>query len=319
MIVFLYGPDTYRLRRYKNELVSRYRNKYPSGINFFDIDFLNAKDTEQLRSAIKTVSFFNEHRLLVCENIFLKKQISDDVLGYVNDYNLFSSHDTTLIIIQDLVEKEMLVKQENLTRELLAKSTTIKLFEVLSDAKLTQWVVEEVKNRNCMIKTQAVQKLISMVGNDSWMLANEIEKLTGYKTDGEISSSDVSLLVVPKVEMDIFELTDALIAKDKNKFIQQVYKEFRTGRDPHYILTMLAYQLRNMVIIKDMADLGFPQSEIARKAGIHPYVVKKISTGMVNFRADELGVLFGKLLCIEVASKNGASDLKDLLYGLYSL
>ena len=77
MLIFLYGPDTYRIKEKTEEIIAEYKKKYSSGLNLTKID-MSEKDISDLRAATEVVSMFFEKKLVVLNNIlelFQKKRI----------------------------------------------------------------------------------------------------------------------------------------------------------------------------------------------------------------------------------------------------
>ena len=69
MLIFLYGPDTYRIKEKTEEIIAEYKKKYSSGLNLTKID-MSEKDISDLRAATEVVSMFFEKKLVVLNNIF---------------------------------------------------------------------------------------------------------------------------------------------------------------------------------------------------------------------------------------------------------
>ncbi|MDP3697284.1 MAG: DNA polymerase III subunit delta [Candidatus Taylorbacteria bacterium] len=313
MIIFIYGSDAYRLKQAKDGLVSRYKAKYPGGMNRFYFDLSEQTDFDLFENAVKSHSFFNEHKLIVCKNIFSRKTTAELIAGRIKEYAIAQAADITLIAVEDLTEKELVAKSKELFKLLSDNKNIVKNIEPLSMANLTEWARKEFETRGCSIEPNALNNLINMVGNDSWAIINEIEKLTNYRT-GEITTSDTRDLVHAKVDMNIFDLIDALGAKNRLKATELLYKELKTGRDPYYILTMVTYQFRNLLMVKDLKDRGFSGEEISRKAKLHPFVVKKTLHSPFNTR--ESVKIYNNLLALDTGFKVGKLSIEDSLYHL---
>ena len=307
----------YRLKQAKDDIISRYKAKYKSGVNLFNVDLSETPGSDLLEEAVKSSSFFSEHKLIICKNTFAKKVASDLISKQISEYNIASSPDITLLITEQLSEKDIVSKNKELFRLLSTKNSVIKNIEPLEGVKLSEWVKNEVGKRGCFINSPAVKKLTEIVGNDSWNLINEIDKLTAYKSGKEIGTSDISMLVSVKTDLSIFDLMDAVGSKNKQKSIELLYKELGSGRDPYYVLTMVTYQFRNLLTVSGLLEKGLSQAEIAKKACIHPFVVKKAIVNLNRFNSKgELISIYGRLLAIDISSKTGDSNLKDSLYKL---
>jgi len=314
LIIFLYGSDSYRLKQAGEDIVSRYRAKYSSGINLFTFNFADDIGENILASAIKSFSFFNEHKLIVCKNILGNKQAADTLAKLIKDYALESDPSMTLLAIESLSEKEAITKNKELSGLLSKKPNFVKVIDLLEGSRLSEWIVREFEIRGCSINQRALNQLINLTGNDTWTLVNEIEKLTAYKSRGVVGEADVALLVSPKIDSNIFDLIDAISSKNRSQGAELLYRELKSGRDPYYILTMIIYQFRNLLMVGGLLGDGYSQAEIAKKAKIHPFVVKKTSAQLSRFKQEEAVDIYRQLLLMDTGFKSGRFDLQDLLH-----
>src|SRR4030042_3882247 len=69
MLVFLYGPDTYRSKLRLNELIQEYKENQPSGLSLKYLDGEGLK-IEELFDEVKQVSMFGEKKMVVLRNVF---------------------------------------------------------------------------------------------------------------------------------------------------------------------------------------------------------------------------------------------------------
>ena len=62
MIIFLYGPDGYRLKQNSYIVLDNYRKKHPEGV-FFKFDLSDIGEMEKVEDTIKNDSLFGEIKL----------------------------------------------------------------------------------------------------------------------------------------------------------------------------------------------------------------------------------------------------------------
>lgn len=313
MIVFLYGSDSYRLRQERENLIGRYKTKHPSGMNLFSVDLSESANITTLENALQSSSFFNEHKLIVCKNSFIKKPGSELLGKYIKEHDLDKATDITLIVTENMSAKELSIKNKELFKTLTSVKNLTQEIEPLEGNKLLEWVRKEFEARDCSIELGTAKNLVNLVGTDSWSIINEIEKLTGYKT-GEITTADITNLVTSKINLSIFDLIDSLGTKDRRRGLELLYKELRTGRDPYYILTMIIYQFRNLLIVKDLQNRSYSESEIIKKSKLNPFVVKKIIKSHVNLL--EASKTYRTLLAFDTGFKTGELDIENSLYNI---
>lgn len=344
MIVFLYGPDGYRLKQNGNVVLDNYRKKHPGGI-FFKFDLSNSDELAKIENAVKSGSLFGEMKLIVLKNVFFKKTDSDRIEELIRTQNILKAKDVVLLFIENQKEKE-LTKHKALFNLLAGKdsiqsnsvdptmhkcgvdchqkgqtlggaSNIIRNIEYLEGEKLAKWIKGEVALRQCSIELDAIKKLITTTGNESWALVNEIDKLCNFKMGGVIKKEDVALLGFKKIDLNIFDFVDAIAGKNKARAYEILFKEIKNGRDLYYLLTMIVYQFRNLIIVKDLQKQNFSELEIAKKTKIHPFVVKKAIKSPIQF--DEAKRMYGRLLAMDTGFKTGQINLEDSLFGIVTL
>src|SRR3989344_5007889 len=97
MLIFLYGLDAYRLKQARQNIIKEYQKKHSSGVNIFNLDLSEDGALDKLTETVKSSSFFNEHKLVVLTGAFNKKTVAGQVSDILNNYNIFSVPDITLL------------------------------------------------------------------------------------------------------------------------------------------------------------------------------------------------------------------------------
>ncbi|HEY4474451.1 MAG TPA: DNA polymerase III subunit delta [Candidatus Paceibacterota bacterium] len=311
MIIFLYGPDGYRLKQNSDIVLDNYRKKHPGGV-FFKYDLSNTGEVIKFEDAVKSGSLFGEVKLIVVKNLFSNKNDSDRVVGLIKSQNLFKEKGTVVLLVENQDKKE-LVKSKVLFNLLTGKEAMVRNFENLEGENLAKWIMGEFVLRKCSVGPEAMRELIAIAGNDSWVLANEIDKLCNFKMEGVVKKEDVALLGFKKIDLNIFDFVDAMAGKNKARAYEILFKEIKNGRDPYYLLTMMVYQFRNLIIIKDLQKRGYSESEMAKRTKINPFVIKKTTKSPVTF--NEAVKTYDRFLTLDTGFKAGKVNLEDSLFG----
>jgi DNA polymerase-3 subunit delta len=316
MIIFLYGPDTYRSKQKLNEIIGRYKKIHKSGLNLKHFDF--KKDSfEDFRDAFKSFTMFKEKKLMVLENVLLNSKIENDFLKFLKE--LSKSKEIILIYEEEVDEKKSLFKH-------LKKENKSQKFELLEGNSLKNWAKKEFQKYSAQITSEALDLLLNFVGNDLWQMTNEIRKLVDYKGKpaftkatagkGEIKRKDVELLVKPKIETDIFRTIDAIASKNKKEALSLVKEHLEKGDSPLYLLAMINFQFRNLLMIKDLVESQkfFNQNPISlrfklsKELGMHPYLVGKTLLQSRRFRLEELKKIYQKIFQADLNIKTGKME-----------
>ena len=312
MVIFLYGPDGYRLKQNSDIILDNYRKKHPSGV-FFKFDLSDESETAKTEDAVKSGSLFGEVKLIVLKNVFSDKAGSDRIGELIKTQNLLKEKDTVLLFIENQEGKE-LAKNRTLFNLLAGKDNIVRNIEYLEGEKLAKWIKNEFVLRKCSVEQDAIKELVATARNESWALVNEIEKLCNLKAGGIIKKEDVNLLVYKKTDLNIFDFVDAIAGKNRARAYEVLFKEIKNGRDPYYLLTMIVYGFRGLLTVKDLSDRGMPLDSIIKKSRLHPFVAKKTYQSVSKFSLAELKDIYGHLLNLDTRSKEGTVNLTDSLF-----
>ena len=309
MLIFLYGPDTFRSRQKLNQIIDKYRAKHKSGLNFLIIDFDDAEPSA-LKEIIKNKPMFAEKKLVVVKNFFNLKTIGQaEIVEYFKKSNL--EKDREIIIV--IYEKGAPDKRNQAFKFLTSKGVLSEEFENLEGGRLEAWIKKEIETRGGRIERGAAQELAGCLGGDLWRVNNEIEKLMAFKNGAEVKKEDIVVLVNAKIGADIFQTIDALARRDKKNALRLLHRHLKNGENEIYLLTMFVYQFRNLLMIKDLIERGVSYSDLASKTKLHPFVVKKSFQQIKNFSLKELKKIYGRLAESDLAVKTGKIEPRAVL------
>ncbi|KKT50390.1 MAG: polymerase III, delta subunit protein [Candidatus Yanofskybacteria bacterium GW2011_GWA1_44_21] len=309
MIIFLYGEDNYRLREAAKDIVEKYKIKYKSGFNFFSVDC--ETDLELLSGIAKELSFFNEVKLIQAKNMFSNSFKAVDIISQ-NDF--LRDQGVTLLVLGEDSAKSLSSQSKELFKILTGPNCLVREFGYLSGKKMENWISAQCHERGCKITSSATGNLISLRGSDSWSLIQEISKLCAYCRGGVITKELVLELVPDRVDSNIFELTDALARRDKSQAFSILYKLLAVGQKPIDVLGMICFQIRNLIILTDLSQRKLQSGEMAKKTGLHPFVIKKTMSAVRNFTLGELKEKHSQLSNLDIESKMGQRDITDALF-----
>lgn len=312
MIIFLYGPDTYRSQQKLNKIAGNYKKIHKTGLNFSTIDFKES-DFDNFKQIIESYSIFKEKKLIVFKNLFSSDENTIQRLSdYLEKSNLaFSREEIIIIYEKDHPRPEFKGIKKTLFEKLI-KRAKFQEFELLGGLKLKNWIKKEFSDKNIQINSGALEKIIFYVGNDLWRMSNEIEKLILFKKGEEkiIGEKDIDLLVRPRIDANIFKTIDAVANKNKKLALQLINEHIENGETGGYILSMILWQIRNLVKVKTLSQsLNKIQIQrkdrMAKKLKLHPYVVEKTLKESLKFTMEELKKIYQKILEVDYKMKTG--------------
>lgn len=321
MLIFLYGADTLDSRRQLKKMLVKFKaDRDPQGLNAAVLD-CEKETPEKIWEQILAAPFLAEKRLVVLENLLISKhrETQAALLKRLEEKKLPADN---VVIFWEGTD-EFKSKEAKALSEKLKKEKYAQKFDIPTGAKLAAWAESEIKERGGNISRQALNSLISNIGADMWLLDSVLNQLLAYKNGEEITVKDIGLFLEEKIDDSIFNLMDAIVAKQPQKAYQMLREQYRLGKEPGYIFAMLARQFRVLAELRDYYERHeqLPSETLATKLGLHPYAVKKSLPLVKRYTLAELKNIYKALLDLDINAKTGLegqSLLLDLFIGKIS-
>ncbi len=307
MFILLYGPDTYRSQQKLKEIVDHYGESQKTGVSLKILDLRN-ENFEKLQEENQSLSIFKEKKLIILKNGFSNQEFKEKFLKEVDKF--IDSKDVILFY----EEKEIPVNDSLF--KFLKKAGKTQEFQLLTGQKLKTWIKKEFEKYGFNVANQIIDNLIFFLGNNSWLLSNEIRKLVAYKANKRksgITLEDIEMLVKPQTEVNIFKTIDAIVARNRKTALRLIHKQIEDGENPSYLLSMINFQFRNLLIVKNLIEKNKPYNLILKISGLHPFVVAKTYEQANKFTFQELKKIYQKIFQVDFEMKTGRVEPETAL------
>jgi DNA polymerase-3 subunit delta len=316
MVIFLYGPDSYRSRQYLAQLVAQFKAKVAGGQLTAATLAGDQLTAEAIRQAGQGATLLAARQLLVIEGLFDAKKIpadiADAVAAVVASQAGEEPHKNVVVFYQSGVPDQRLT-----LFKLLASQQRSQKFDLPEPAAASRWVQAEVARHGAAIQPAAANALVTAVGVDTWALANACAVLAGYRYGGAITVEDVSQHAVPMASASIFALADALGSRNTSAASQLLEQLLASGEEPLYILAMLNRQLRLVALAKDE---GLAPAALASRRKLPPFVATKLVRQAELFTWPRLAAAYASLAKADASLKttglSGPAVLQRLVVGI---
>ena len=107
-------------------------------------------------------------------------------------------------------------------------------------------------------------------------LEKEMEKLFSYTLgQTEITVQDVDEICTTQITNKIFDMVEAVAKKQQKRALHYYYDLLALKEPPMRILYLLSRQFKLLMEVKDLSGRGYEKSQIAKTAGLHPFVAGK--------------------------------------------
>ena len=138
-------------------------------------------------------------------------------------------------------------------RETLGDIATIVEFARVDESEAVRWVHDRSAAEGVKVEPDAARELVDSLGGDLMLIANELEKLFLFVGEKKrVTLGDVETMVLAAKQRSLYELTDAISAKDRTRALEVLDALLSSGEGEEASighLYMLAKTFKQMLVI----------------------------------------------------------------------
>ena len=169
-------------------------------------------------------------------------------------------------------------------------------FGIQSEEELGKWIRKKFADNKITIQSDCVASLISRVDASMQVLLNEINKITLYCINKNVTMIDMDLLdrlSIPDVHASVFNMTDAIGLKDAGRALSIFNDLIRLKEPIPKIRLMLARHFRQLICAKELGDY----QEVINQLKVRPFVARNLMNQARGFTLEQLERIYG--LCFD--------------------
>ena len=318
MIYLLTGDDEFSLHE---TLSSMKESVEPADLRDVNITTLDGSQIgfAQLAATCDTVPFLAERRLVVVEGLlshFERRRPSQarararpERAPAVDKWKQLSQYLPTVPESTNLVFVEGRLTAANPLLGAIRSHVKTRTFPLPNPGQLREWIRGRAMSQGIELEPRAVDTLAETIGSDLRTVATELEKLSLYRPGEVIRHQDVLELVSYTKESNIFAAVDAMVEGRSRIAIGLVHQLLQSGSPPSYLLSMMARQVRLLLLAKELRALKVPPAEQGRRLGLSGYPLRKTLEQERMLSAQRLVEVHRKLLEADLSMKTlGVGD-----------
>ncbi len=314
-VYLCYGNESYL----KDSIISKIKKKYIDEVyetlnyHYFDDKNTSAND---IVNACETLPFMADKKIVVIEDSLYicganNKKEEENIL---NKYLLNSNNTTCLIFF---INSDKIDRRKKIVKTIKKVGLIIHLEKVMNE-KLDKWVIKTFKKYKKNISKSNIYYFLESTGyleknSDKTLydLENEIIKIVNYLGNQiQVKRKHIDNVLIRSLQNNIFKLVDNIGKKDTQQSLE-IFNQMLLKNEPiQLIFHMIIRQFRLLYKTKIFYEKGYNNSQIARKIGLHSFVVKKIIKQSRKFSKDELKKGLEKCLETDRSIKTGEMDAK---------
>lgn len=276
-VYLFYGEEKYLIRQYQSRLIETVLGEN-AGMNLSVFEGKNA-DPKEIISQAQTIPFFAEYRVILIQDSGFYKKTPEGMAEYLAEIP-----DTAILLFveSDVDKRSRMFKQTE-------KNGRAVQFARQRDVVLKKWVLSQLKREEKKITEPVLNSFLESAGDDMELISQELEKLLCYTMEKDvITAEDVKAVGVPAVGNHIFDMIDALAAKNRQRAMELYLDLVRLREPPMRILYLIGRQFYILNRLKSMRKTGMGDKEMASAAKIPPFAVKKNLAQAAKFTDDQI-------------------------------
>ena len=306
----LYGEEAYLKQQYKYNL-EKALNPDGDTMNFSHYEGKGI-DVKQLIDLCETMPFFADRRVVLLEDTGFFKNKSEELADYMKELPDY----LCMVFVESEVDKR------NRMYKAVKACGTIAEFARQDEKTLMRWAAGILGKAGKKITQRDMELLLTKTGTDMGNLRMELEKLICY-TEGRdvVTAEDIEEICTTQTTNRIFDMVRAVTEKNQKRALDLYYDLLTLKEPPMRILFLLAKQYRQLRQVKQFAEAGLAQPEMASKLGVPSFAVRNIASCARAYTISELEQAVKDFVDAEESVKTGRLEDKlsvELLIIKYS-
>ena len=290
----LYGEEAYLKKQYKNKLTTAMLpGQDQMNYSYFEGKGINPVE---LIDVAETMPFFADRRLIVVENSGFFKTPAPELADYIRNM----PESASFLFIEQEVDK-----RGKMYKAVKDKGRAVELGRQ-DEKTLLIWIAGIMKREGRQIKESTARYLVAKAGTDMENLEKEMEKLFSYTMGRtEITPEAIDEICTTHISNQIFAMVEAVAGREQKKALDYYYDLLALKEPPMRILYLLTRQFRLLMEVRSLQKQGYGKAEIAKEAGLHPFVTGKYLQQCRNFSEAELRRILEEAADTEEQVKTG--------------
>ncbi|MBQ8859798.1 MAG: DNA polymerase III subunit delta [Ruminococcus sp.] len=260
-LYFIDGEEKKLVGMYTDALVKKLMGDYPPEFNFhvFDSD----SEITDVSVACDVMPFMSDKNCVKLVDFDLESMTTDDINALCEIAKNLPDTTTIILTMTTVAPPLKAAKKYKKVRDIFEKNGVVADLGFRSAISLEKTVCKWANECGSKISPLIASKLINICSNDLNVLRNEIEKLSAFAGEDEITDEMISTMVAKNLQAKIYDLFDYVIAQNFDKAMSTVDVLFYQREEPVSILIALSNAYVDMYRARVALESGIPTKIMA--------------------------------------------------------
>lgn len=281
----------------------------PAGMEEFNLHTLSGKDFDlkRLEQLIDCLPMMSARTMVVVSDYDIYKGDKDRLAALFAELPEY----VCLVFVYDLIE----YKADARTKLAAAVKQygSVVSFERQEQGDLVDWVRRRFKAADHDIDSEEARYLIFLCGDLMNGLISEIGKVSAYAKNHRVTRQDIDAVATPQLDAVVFQMTDAIAARDFNKAAAVLGELLHMQEHPIKLLAALGRQLRQMYAARLALEGRKGGGCLSELWGMSPYRADKLMQSARRFPLSWYRFAVRRCGELDLAMKSTGADGEELL------
>ena len=256
------GDEAFFRKRCRDAILAHLVPADLRDFSVFDFD-LAETDLAEVLDRARTPSLMAPFQVFFVRGVksLFGRGSNTEKLAAIENYCSNPNPDAVVIFVADHINIPADARRIDLTdkdryeriREAMGSFCGIVELARAEEGEAVRWLTDFCTSQDVKIDADAARELVDALGGDMMMISNELEKLILYVGEKKrITLGDVETMVLAAKQRSLYELTDAISARDRTRALQMLDAILSSGDGDEAAighLYMLAKTFRQMLVI----------------------------------------------------------------------
>src|SRR5580698_3878193 len=258
------GDEAFFRKRFRDAILEHLVPVELRDFSLFEFD-LAENDLAEVLDRARTPSLMAPFQVFFVrgvKNLFGRAvSANEEKLAAIEDYCKNPNPDALIVFVADHIsipadvrKMEMQDKERyQRIRETMGSYCGIVELARVEEGEAVRWITDYCTGREVKMEADGARELVDALGGDMMMISNELEKLILYVGEKKrVTLGDVETMVLAAKQRSLYELTDAISAKERVRALEILDAILSTGEGEEASIGhiyMLAKTFRQMLVI----------------------------------------------------------------------
>jgi DNA polymerase-3 subunit delta len=258
------GDEAFFRKRFRDAILQHLVPADLRDFSIFEFD-LAENDLAEVLDRARTPSLMAPFQVFFVRGVknLFGRGSNDEKLAAIEDYCKNPNPDALIVFVADHISIPADVRRMEMQdkeryqriRETMGQYCGIVELARVEEGEAVRWISEYCASRSVPVKIDpdGARELVDALGGDMMMISNELEKLMLYVgARNRITLGDVETMVLAAKQRSLYELTDAISAKDRVRALEVLDAILSSGDGEEAAIGhiyMLAKTFRQMLVI----------------------------------------------------------------------